>query len=68
MKPKNRLSDLESLLAKGEMGGVDGFRSETANGSARWKGTGWNQQYNYSTPEAPEKPTWRGGRSNRTGE
>jgi hypothetical protein len=68
------------MIAKGELGGPDGFRAQTANGTAYWKGTGWNDPDGYgagwpagrstsfSTPELMPDATRRAGRSNRTGE
>jgi hypothetical protein len=33
--------DFEKLIAKGE--NPNGFTAQTANGTAHWKGTGWNK-------------------------
>ncbi|MDE2096656.1 MAG: hypothetical protein KGL39_05360 [Patescibacteria group bacterium] len=71
--------DLEGLIGKGEMDGPDGFKAQTNNGTAYWKGTGWNKNgfggwsgnsnfYGYGQEELPADSTRRPGRSNRTGE
>ncbi len=45
------------------------FNAQTANGTAKWKGTGWNQRVlDYTMEQNPPSPTAPGGRSNRTGE
>lgn len=51
-----------------EKGGPNEFRAETVNGSARWAGTGWNQEWCYKPQQAEPKAVWPTGRSNRTGE
>jgi hypothetical protein len=67
-KTRNRLSDLEGLIAPGE--NPKGFTAQTANGTAHTFGTGWNRilDYGYSEPEISEKAVWPLGRSTRTGE
>ena len=60
--------DFEKMIAKGEGEGPDGFCAETVNGSAYWRGTGWNRQMTWERPQAPEGGAWQGGRNNRTGE
>ena len=60
---------MESLIERGEGAGAGGFVAQTANGTARWKGTGWNENGPGPTsPELPASPTRPGGRSDRTGE
>ncbi len=58
--------DFEKLIGKGE--NPQGFTAQTNNGTAHWKGTGWNCTYYFSIPELPPDATRRAGRSNRTGE
>jgi hypothetical protein len=58
----------EKIIASGEMRGPDGFRAETANGTAYATGTGWNKEYDWSMRELPADPVRPAGRSNRTGE
>lgn len=69
--------DFEKMIGQGEMSGADGFRAETPNGSARWRGTGWNRGIgggwaagSCCTGSSQVEPdaTRRSGRSNRTGE
>ena len=77
-QPKLRI-DFEGLIAKGEMRGSGGFQAQTANGTARWRGAGWNKDgrggwdgnsnfWGYDSPELTPDATRRAGRSNRTGE
>lgn len=64
-----RKMDFEALIAKGEGKGPDGFRAQTVNGTADWRGTGWNWQGpDYKEPEVPVHGAWQGGRNNRTAE
>ena len=57
----------ESLVERGE--NPLGFTSQTANGTAHWRGTGWNENGPGDPwPQLPESPTRPGGRSDRTGE
>ena len=48
----------------------NGFTAQTANGTAKATGTGWNRQFNYyyNWPQVPPGGPWQPGRSNRTGE
>ena len=68
------IKDFEGLYAKGELGQKggypteDGFRAQTANGTALATGTGWNKTFEWERPELPPGPTRPTGRSNRTGE
>ena len=66
----------EDILDEGE--NLNGFTAHTANGVAKWKGTGknanggfwtgWrNAPIDFTVPDLPESPTRPGGRSNRTG-
>ena len=57
--PKLKI-DFEKLIAKGE--NAKGFTSQTANGTARWRGTGWNRDEAFSMPEIAPRGPWRGGR------
>jgi len=63
--PKMKL-DFESLYAKGE--NPRGVTSQTPNGTAHWKGSGWNKGYDYEREQLPPDATRPSGRSNRTGE
>lgn len=60
--------DFEAMIARGELDGPDGFQAQTANGTAHWKGTGWNKDYKTTRPEVAPDRTRPAGRSNRTGE
>jgi hypothetical protein len=51
--------------------GGDEFTAQTCNGTAKWRGTGWNRER--ETPAEPQvRPKalspWLPGNSNRTGE
>lgn len=56
----------ESMIQRGE--NPQGFTAETANGTAHWRGTGWNKNWNPTRPQLPPDRTRPAGRSNRTGE
>ena len=73
--------DFEKLIAKGE--NPNGFTAQTANGTAHWKGTGWNKDepnlsfgltgFSPAPWDSPDHqvrpdPTRPAGRNNRTGE
>lgn len=45
-----------------------GFKAQTANGTSRAYGRGWNWDPPYEWPQVEGHPAWPGGRSNRTGE
>ena len=48
---------------------ADGFQAQTANGTARATGTGWNKDWDmWSEPQVRPDPTRPAGQSNRTGE
>ena len=68
MAKRRKSIDFEGLVANGEGNGPGGFQAQTANGTAHWKGTGWNQTMDYTPSEVPEGGPWQGGRSNRSGE
>lgn len=66
--------DFEKMI---ENGGGSEFTAQTPNGTAHWKGTGWNkdgrggwaaQSWNGCSPQLEPDATRRSGRSNRTGE
>ena len=58
---------LESLIEKGE--NPLGFTAQTNNGTAHWKGTGWNKDVpGAPMPEVEIGGPWQGKRSTRTGE
>jgi len=61
---RTRKLDWESIIDDAD------FTAQTPNGTAKWKGTGWNDQYGapYERPEVKPTKTRPAGRSNRTGE
>ncbi len=66
-KPEMPKLDFEKLIEKGE--NPLGFTSQTANGTAHWRGTGWNRDFfQFEQPELMPDATRPAGRSNRTGE
>ena len=65
-KPEQPNMNFEKLIERGE--NPQGFTAQTCNGTARWKGTGWNKSWDFSQPELEPDATRRAGRSNRTGE
>lgn len=62
-KPEQPRLNFEKLIDKS-----DQFKAQTVNGTALWKGTGWNRSSEHPMPQLEPFPTWRAGRSNRTGE
>ena len=66
MSKKDRKVDFEKLIGRGE--NPNGFTAQTANGTAKWRGTGWNCQYDWTQEQVMPDPTRPAGRSNRTGE
>ena len=63
MARKKSALDFEGMIGKGE--NPKGFTAQTANGTSKAQGSGWNKGWNYEQPEvAPDGP-WNG---NRTGE
>lgn len=46
----------------------NGVVTQTANGTSKDVGTGWNKEYNWEMPEVSEKGAWQKPNSNRTGE
>lgn len=65
-KPGGRMMDFEAVIGEGE--NPRGFTAQTANGTAHWKGTGYNKDFNWSMPQIEPDATRPSGRSNRTGE
>lgn len=65
-KSGKSLRDLESLYDFGE--NPKGFTAQTANGTSKATGLGWNQEYTWEKPEATPGGPWKPGRSNRSGE
>ncbi len=63
---KRMKMDFEKIIQRGE--NPNGFTSQTANGTAHWKGIGWNKDYDWSMPQIEPDPTRPDGRNNRTGE
>ena len=65
--PSMKNLNFVQAYAKGESG--KGFTAQTANGTAKDQGTGWNRDEPWSSDwTAPEGGPWKGGPSNRTGE
>lgn len=61
--------DFEKMIQRGEnLKGASGFQAQTVNGTAYWKGSGWNRNEPWSQPELPPDATRPEGRNNRTGE
>lgn len=60
------LFNFEKLIGEGE--NPKGFTAQTPNGTAKWSGTGWNDEWNYEREQLPPDRTRPAGRSNRTGE
>jgi hypothetical protein len=56
--------DFENTIEKGG----DEFMAQTTNGTAKWRGTGWNKGWDYDAPQVEPDATRPAGRSNRTGE
>jgi len=64
---KKSIRSRESLIEGGE--NPLGFTSQTANGTAHYKGTGWNKMSpGGPSPQVEKGGPWQGGESNRTGE
>ena len=60
-----RKLDFEKAIAPAEAPG--GFTAQTANGTARYEGTGWNRDYQWGTrPQVAPFGPWQPGNSNRT--
>jgi hypothetical protein len=69
MPHKLRKMNLENLIKDGQKSGIPGgFVAQTANGTATWRGSGHNKQWDYEQPMVEPDPTRPAGRSNRTGE
>ena len=62
------IKDFEGLIQDGPGPGAGGFKAETANGTAHWRGTGHNKDKPFEMPEVAPSAVWPEGRSNRTGE
>lgn len=58
--------NFEKLLAKGE--NPLGFTAQTANGTAHYRGAGWNRDFAATWQQLPFDATRPAGKSNRTGE
>jgi hypothetical protein len=63
---KGPLSNLSKLIGRGE--NPKGFTAQTANGTAKATGTGWNKGYDWERSEVEPGGAWQPGWSNRTGE
>jgi hypothetical protein len=66
MRTRGVKMDFEKLIARGE--NPNGFTAQTANGTAHWRGTGWNKEYDWQRPQVEPDATRPEGRNNRTGE
>ena len=58
--------DFEKLIGSGE--NLKGLMAQTPNGTAHWKGTGWNKSEPFDWPQVEPDSTRPAGRNNRTGE
>lgn len=58
--------DFEDMIGEGE--NPRGFTAQTANGTAHWKGTGWNKDEPATREQVEPCCTRPAGRTNRTGE
>ena len=66
---KRKSIDFEAMIKDGSKAGVPGgFVTQTPNGTATWRGAGWNEVFDWQQPEVPEGGPWQGRRSTRTGE
>lgn len=65
-RPEMPKLDFEKLIGRGE--NPRGFTSQTANGTAHWRGTGFNKDYDFERMQVEPDATRPAGRSNRTGE
>lgn len=66
---KSPLSNLSRLYGRGE--NPKGFTAQTANGTAKDTGTGWNKntfEMDWGRMEVEPGGAWQPGRSNRTAE
>jgi hypothetical protein len=61
-----RRMDFEKLIEKGQ--NPQGFTAQTVVGTAHWKGTGWNREWDWNQEQVTPDATRPAGRSNRTGE
>lgn len=61
-----RSMNFEALIEGGA--NPKGFTAQTANGTAHWNGTGWNENRDWEQEQVEPGPTRPAGRSNRTGE
>ena len=65
MGRKNTKLDFASIVGAGE--NPKGFISQTANGTGKDKGSGWNKGWDYECPQVPAEGAWNNG-GNRTAE
>ena len=63
--PRMKL-DFEAMIEDAP-GGRE-FTAQTPNGTAHWRGQGWNKGSDYEAPQVAPDLTRPAGRSNRTGE
>jgi len=63
-----RRLNFEGAIKDGPGKGAGGFNVQTANGTGRWSGTGWNKDYDWSMEQLAPDATRPAGRSNRTAE
>ena len=62
---KRKNLNFEAMIQDGE--NPKGFTAQTANGTAHYKGTGWNKEYDWEMEQLPPDPV-RPATGNRTGE
>jgi hypothetical protein len=58
--------DFEKAYAAGE--NPLGFTAQTVNGTAHYRGTGWNRDQPWSSEQISPAGPWKDGDSNRSGE
>ena len=63
---KRKNLNFEAMIQDGE--NPKGFTAQTANGTAHYKGTGWNRSRPWEQEQISEDGPWQGGTANRTGE
>jgi len=68
-KPNHAKINFEKMIGRGENPkGADGFLAQTPNGTAFWRGEGWNRNEPTDWPQLEPRGPWQPGRSTRTAE
>ena len=65
-KPNQPKINFEKMIGDGE--NPLGMTAQTANGTAHWRGSGWNKTGPWNMDQLEPDATRPAGRSNRTGE